>query len=189
MSISSETRKAGPYDGNNSTTVFAFAFKVFAQSDLRVVTTTASVETVQALTTNYTVSLNADQDTYPGGTVTMLTAPATGTTLTITSDVPNTQPVELVNLGGFYPTVINDALDRATIQIQQLNDANDRSIKIPVSSEGSVSVELPAPEASKYLRWNSGATALENATASGGGSSVWLLTGSDAYYTAGTMSA
>lgn len=187
MSISSETRKAGPYDGNNSTTVFAFAFKVFAQSDLRVVTTTASVETVQALTTNYTVSLNADQDTYPGGTVTMLTAPATGTTLTITSDVPNTQPVELVNLGGFYPTVINDALDRATIQIQQLNDANDRSIKIPVSSEGSVSVELPAPEASKYLRWNSGATALENATASGGGSSVWLLTGLDAYYTAGNV--
>ena len=186
MSISSETRKAGPYDGNDSTTDFAFAFKVFADSDLRVITTTAGVETVQALTTNYTVSLNADQNTYPGGTVTMLSAPATGSTLTITSDVPNTQPVNLVNLGGFYPSVINDALDRATIQIQQLEDANDRSIKIPVSSEGSVSVELPAPEASKYLRWNSGATALENATASGG-SSVWSLTGSDAYYTAGNV--
>ena len=186
MSISSETRKAGPYDGNDSTTDFAFAFKVFAESDLRVITTTAGVETVQALTTNYTVSLNADQNTSPGGTVTMLSAPATGSTLTITSDVPNTQPVNLVNLGGFYPSVINDALDRATIQIQQLEDANDRSMKIPVSSEGSVSVELPAPEASKYLRWNSGATALENATASGG-SSVWSLTGSDAYYTAGNV--
>jgi len=187
MSISSETRKAGPYDGNDSTTDFAFAFKVFAESDLRVITTTAGVETVQALTTNYTVSLNADQNTSPGGTVTMLSAPATGSTLTITSDVPNTQPVNLVNLGGFYPSVINDALDRATIQIQQLEDANDRSIKIPVSSEGSVSVELPAPEASKYLRWNSGATALENADGRGGGSSVWSLTGSDAYYTAGNV--
>jgi len=185
MSISSETRKAGPYDGNDSTTDFAFAFKVFEASDLRVVTTTAGVETVQALTTNYTVSLNADQNTSPGGTVTMLSAPATGSTLTITSDVPYTQPVELVNLGGFYPSVINDALDRATIQIQQLDVDNDRSLKIPLTS--TASPELPAPEASKYLRWNSGATALENATASGGGSSVWSLTGSDAYYTAGNV--
>lgn len=188
MSISTEVRKAGPYTGNDSTTAFAFAFKVFDTGDVKVISTVTSTgaETVKTLTTDYTVSLNADQNGDPGGTVTMLTAPATGTTLTITSNIPNTQPVQLVNLSGFYPSVLNDGLDRATIQIQQLDVDNDRALKIPISS--SASPELPAPEATKYLRWNSGGTALENADGGGGGgSSVWSLTGSDAYYTAGNV--
>ena len=34
MTISSEVRKAGPYDGNDVTTSFPFSFKVFAASDV-----------------------------------------------------------------------------------------------------------------------------------------------------------
>ena len=36
MTISTEIRRAGPYTGNGSTTAFAFAFKVFAASQVRV---------------------------------------------------------------------------------------------------------------------------------------------------------
>lgn len=163
MSISSEIRRAGPYSGNGSTTAFAFAFKVFTTAQVVVTRTVSGVETVLTLTTHYTVSLNANQNTNPGGTVTMLTAPAVGQSITITSNVANLQPTAIANLGGFYPEVINDSLDRATIQIQQLDERLDRALVIPVSSSG-VSTQLPAPEVNKVLGWNGTGTAVINYT-------------------------
>jgi hypothetical protein len=116
MPVTSETREAGPYTGNGSTTAFAFAFVVFSGSDLRVLLDGTEL----TYTTHYTVALNADQDNSPGGTVTMLTAPAAGKVLNIYSDVRPVQGVRLLNLGGFYPTVITRALDRITAVVQQL---------------------------------------------------------------------
>lgn len=135
MTISSQTRKAGPFVGNDSSTAFPFAFKVFQTSDLLVVrANSAGVETVLVLGTNYSVTLNADQNSNPGGTVTLTAALATGYTLVLTSQVQNLQPTDLTNQGGFYPRVITDALDRATIQIQQLQEEVDRSAKLPITN-------------------------------------------------------
>ena len=137
MTISSTTRKAGPYIGNGTASVFPFAFKVFQASDVEVVRLNVStnVETTLALTTDYTVSLNQDQDSNPGGSITLVAgALATGYNLVITSDVENLQPTDLTNQGGFYPDVINDALDRATIQIQQLQEGLDRAALLPITS-------------------------------------------------------
>jgi hypothetical protein len=127
--------------------------------------TVSGADTTLTLTTDYTVALNSDQDTSPGGTVTMLTAPASGQSITITSNVANLQPTVLANLGGFYPEVINDSLDRATIQIQQLDERLDRALVVPVSSSG-VTTQLPAPEAGKVLGWNGAGNAVVNYTAS-----------------------
>lgn len=135
MSISSSTRKAGPYSCNGSTVAFPFAFKVFATADVRVVLTDANaVESDLVLGANYTVALNADQDANPGGTVTTTTTYATGYLVTLTSQVQNLQPVTLTNQGGFYPQVINNALDRVTIMVQQLAEKTDRSVKVGISS-------------------------------------------------------
>lgn len=137
MTINSTNRKAGPYIGNGTATVFPFSFKVFQAADLEVVRLNVStnVETTLALTTDYTVSLNQDQDSNPGGSITLVAgALASGFNLVITSDVENLQPTDLTNQGGFYPDVINDALDRATIQIQQLQEEVDRSAKLPITS-------------------------------------------------------
>jgi hypothetical protein len=135
MTISSETRKAGPFVGNDSSTSFPFTFKVFKADDLLVVRADEDgVETVLVQGTNYTVSLNANQNANPGGTVVLGTALATDTTLVLTSAVENLQPTDLTNQGGFYPKVISDALDRATIQIQQLVEQVDRSAKLPITS-------------------------------------------------------
>lgn len=138
MTISSSNRKAGPFTGNGVTVAFPFAFKVFTTADVLVVqaVTATGVETTLALGTNYTVSLNADQNANPGGTITMLVAPPTGSTLTATSQVGNLQPMDLTNAGGFYPKVLNDAADRAAIQIQQTDAKADRSLKYPVSDSG-----------------------------------------------------
>src|SRR5574343_941739 len=151
MTISSTSRIAGPFTGNGITTAFPFTFKVFQASDLQVVlTSTTGVETVETLTLNYTVALNANQDSSPGGTVTMLTAPASGELLTITSAIAETQGVTFTNNGGWYPTVINDALDKLTILIQQITGSISRSIKIPIIVSG-VSTDLPIPTASKVI--------------------------------------
>lgn len=163
MTINSITRKAGPFIGNGSTSAFPFSFKVFQASDLEVVRldTTTNTETSLVLTSDYTVTLNLDQDSNPGGTVTLLAgALAAGYTLTLTSDLPNLQPTDLTNQGGFYPDVINDALDRATIQIQQLQEQTNRSIKVPVSSDSNTT--LPTPESNNLIGWDATAENLVN---------------------------
>jgi hypothetical protein len=146
MTISSTTRIAGPFVGNGTASAFPVAFKVFTAGDIDVVrlNTSTGVETTLVLTTDYTVTLNIDQDSNPGGTVTLVAGPlATGFTLTITSDIANLQPTDLTNQGGFYPEVITDSFDRATIQIQQMAGDVSRSIKAPIS-DGSPDMELPA---------------------------------------------
>jgi hypothetical protein len=145
MTISSTTRIAGPFIGNGTASAFPFTFKVFAATDLDVIKLTVSTgtESTLVLTTDYTVSLNGDQNSNPGGTVTLTAgALASGFTLTITSDIANLQPTDLTNQGGFYPEVITDSLDRATIQIQQIADIGDRTLKIPIS-DGTLNMELP----------------------------------------------
>lgn len=136
MTVSSTTRKAGPLSGNGVSVAFPFAFKVFTSADVLVVLTDPDgVETEQSLTTHYSIALNADQNANPGGTITMLAAPASGYKLTATSQVQNMQPTDITNNGGFYPNVIEDALDRHAIQIQQLQEGVKRSMVMPLSAD------------------------------------------------------
>lgn len=137
MTISSNSRKAGPFIGNGTAATFPYTFKVFQASDLEVVklTVATNVETVLTLGTDFTAVVNEDQNSNPGGTITLVAgALATGYNLVITSDIENLQPTDLTNQGGFYPEVITDALDRATIQIQQLQEAVDRAALLPITS-------------------------------------------------------
>lgn len=132
--ISSSIRKAGPYAGDGSTTVFPFAFKVFTTADVQVVyTDTLGVETV--LATGYSVSLNSNQETSPGGTVTLTGALAVGARLTLTSALSPLQPMQITNGGGFFPRVLNDSADRAMILIQQLYERVGRTLAAPISSD------------------------------------------------------
>jgi hypothetical protein len=137
MTISSNSRKAGPFIGNGTAATFPFTFKVFQASDLEVVKLTVStnVETILVLNTDFTAVVNEDQNSNPGGTITLVAgALAAGFNLVITSDIENLQPTDLTNQGGFYPEVITDALDRATIQIQQLQEGLDRAALLPITS-------------------------------------------------------
>ncbi len=136
MTISSDTRKAGPFTGTGLVATFPFTFKVFQASDLLVVRTSPTGdETNLALTTDYTVSLNADQDSSPGGSVTLVAGNlASGFKLTMTTDVPALQGTDLTNQGGFYPKVITNALDKLTILTQQLGEQVSRAVKVRISS-------------------------------------------------------
>ena len=140
MTIQNTTiRKAGPSQGNGVNVSFPFTFKVFASADVLVTYLDAiGTESSLVLSTDYTVALNADQNIAPGGAVTLLWTPASSTYITLTSQVSNTQNLALTNAGGFYPTSINDALDRIVIQVQQLAELISRSAKAPLSGIGSL---------------------------------------------------
>ncbi|MDI1301947.1 MAG: hypothetical protein PSX71_08590 [bacterium] len=138
MTVAATIRKAGPYTCNGVQVAFPFSFKVFQASDVVVTQTDLSAaETTLTLTSQYTITLNANQDSTPGGTVTLLAAPANLFLITLSSGVALSQSTVLTNNGGFFPATVNDMADRATIQIQQLQEQVNRSVKVPISSSAS----------------------------------------------------
>lgn len=155
MTISSTTRVAGPFIGDGTTAIFPFAFKVFEAVDLEVATLNVSSGAISplALTADYTVALNVDQDTTPGGSITLTAGNlATGLTLTITTDMPEVQGLDLANAGGFYPDVMNDAFDKIVILIQQLQVQLARAIQVPFTdSDAGVILPQAISRANSFL--------------------------------------
>ena len=160
MTISSETRKAGPFTGNSATTVFPFAFKVFTKADLLVQLTTLSSGAIATLTvdSDFTVALNADQDANPGGSVTYnpsgVPMPATQT-LTVACAVGNTQGTTLNNGGAYDAKTIERAFDRVTILVQQAIEKVNRALRFPIV-DATLTSELPtaAIRATKGLKFD-----------------------------------
>lgn len=148
MTISSTVRKAGPFSGNGSATVFSFGFKVFSKTDVGVTLLTAAGAVVPlTLDSDYSVTLNADQNAAPGGIITYPLSGAplpVGAKLVADGALPYEQPTMLTNSGGFYPEVIEDAFDRDVIMIQQLAELGDRSLHFPADEGSLFSGELPA---------------------------------------------
>jgi hypothetical protein len=134
MTVSSTTRKAGPFAGNGVVTTFPFNFKVFAKTDIKVVIVNAAgASTTLVLDSDYSVALNVDQNNTPGGTVTypIIGSPLpTGYQLVELGNLPIDQETDITNQGGFYPQVIEDMVDRATIQIQQVAELASRAIVV-----------------------------------------------------------
>ena len=131
MTISSTIRQSGPYLGTGLVSSYPFAFKVFANTDVQVVKTVGA-DTVLTLGSDYLVTLNANQDSNPGGVVNLTSPLGGGEYLTIGSQVPNLQGTDITNAGGFLPQVIEDALDKLTILIQQLGfNAARTTLRVP----------------------------------------------------------
>ena len=159
MTISTEVIKAGPFLGNDVTTSFAFTFKTFAKADLRIVkTNTSGVDSDLILDSDYSVTLNADQNNSPGGTVTypISGSPlATGEKLTIINEPGFTQSSDL--RPGTSADVIENAIDKTTILAQRAKEESNRGIKIPVSDTTGLDQELPGAtlRASKLMGFDS----------------------------------
>jgi hypothetical protein len=165
MTINSTTRKTNNLAGNGNTATFPFAFKVFTEADIVVkkLEVSTSVETLLTLgaSNDYTVSLNPDQNGNPGGSVTLRQSNSnfnlpSGFQLVITSALEPLQGTDLTNQGGFYPEVINDALDKSVILHQQQQDELDRSIKFSLTNTiGSLEItENAAARANKVMAFD-----------------------------------
>ena len=118
------------HNGNGSTTTFAYSFKIFADSDLVVIIRSSTgTETTKTLTTHYTVT---GAGSASGGTVVFTTGnvPASGETVVIRRNVPQTQVIDYIANDPFPAETHEEGLDRNTMIAQQVSEATDRSIKL-----------------------------------------------------------
>jgi hypothetical protein len=129
MTVSTTIIKSS-HNGNGSTTTFAYNFKIFADSDLVVIIRSSTgTETTKTLTTHYTVSGAGDAS---GGSITFTSGntPASGETVVIRRNVPQTQAIDYIANDPFPAETNEEGLDRSTMIAQQVSEATDRSIKL-----------------------------------------------------------
>lgn len=120
------------YSGNGSTTAFSYPNKFFSDSDLVVIdrTDATGAETTKTLTTHYTVTGATATN---GGTVTMLTAPASGHSLIIYQDPSRVQDLDLDENDALPPEQLEKRLDKLVIQNQRDKSRIDRSVRLSES--------------------------------------------------------
>lgn len=166
MTVLTDTNIAGPYLANGATTVFDFAFRILQASDIQVTLTDSDgTELVLTPDDDYTVTIDA------GNLSGHVTCPASGSpyaagyTITILRIVDYTQGAAFQNQGGFYPKTHENALDKACMQVQQLAEQIERSVKFTLAS-GKRNKTIH-PEPGRYLAWSATGD-LINAAGTGG---------------------
>jgi hypothetical protein len=159
MTVSSSINQV-LYSGNGTTVLFPVNYYFLQDSHLQVILVAANgTETVQTLTTNYTVTGAGNE---AGGSITMLVAPPTGTQLIIVRNVPATQETDYLANDPFPAESHERALDKLTMLVQQNKLESDRALKVPLASLPTTDTELPIPVGNKLLAWNSNASAIVN---------------------------
>ena len=156
MTVTTTTIK-NSYSGNGSTTAFANTFPINSTSEITVIERSSTgAETVKSEgsgSTNYSISDNGAS----GGTVTMVTAPASGTTLVLLRNTALTQETDYVANDPFPAETHEDALDKALMQAQELQEELDRSFKVSRTNTITTSefTESATDRASKALGFDS----------------------------------
>ena len=115
MTVSTLTSKVS-YTGNGSTDVFAYTFKIFANTEIKVYVDNV----LKTLTTHYTVS---GAGSASGGNVTFTSGntPANTTSVVLIRNVAKTQVTDYVENDSFPAETHESALDKLTMLIQDVN--------------------------------------------------------------------
>lgn len=128
--MSSTIARESLFTGDGSTTAFAFTFPIVNTSDIEVWlrTTATGAQTQQTETTHYSVSATNNNYT-SGGTVTMVTAPASTQKLLILRATPQTQLGDIGSSGVLLTLENND--DKLQRQLIDLQEEVNRCLKFP----------------------------------------------------------
>lgn len=143
---------------------YAFTFEILAATDIAVYRD----DTLLTLTTNYTVTINANGT----GSITLTAAPTGATQIAIVGNRTISRTTDFVTGGDFFANVLNDELDQQTIFAQQNAEGLSRALQAPQTDPTSINMTLPraADRANKYLAFDAngnpqpGDTAVEVAT-------------------------
>ena len=124
MTVQSETSKIS-YSGNGSTTIFSSSFGFINNEDVKVLLVSSDgTETLQTETTHYTLTGGSGAI----GSITMITAPATGENLVIYRDPPITQLTDYVENDSFPAETHELALDKLTQLVQRISEVTGLSL-------------------------------------------------------------
>lgn len=159
MTVSSTTSRV-TYATDGSSTAFPVSFYFLANADLVVLLVDAdgNSETL-VLTTDYTVSGAGNES---GGTVTLLSAPASGETLVIYRDPTLTQLTDYAPNDPFPAETHERALDKLTMICQRLSDRLARTFGLADSDTSGASVTVPSPAPGRSLKWSDDGLSLVN---------------------------
>ena len=148
--ITSETDRLS-YTCNGTTTVYNYTFKIYEDDDILVIRklTSTGAETTLTLTTQYTVSGAGSAS----GTVTLTTGSncPSGYTLHLIRNVELTQETDYVEGATFPADSHEDALDKRTMEAQQLKSLANRAIKFPVTENTDQVIGTPSNRTNKAL--------------------------------------
>tara|TARA_R100000951_G_scaffold116182_2_gene126926 strand:+ start:178 stop:3513 length:3336 start_codon:yes stop_codon:yes gene_type:complete len=131
MTVSIESTSKST-NGNGSVTNFPYDFKIFQASDLTVIVRAANgTETVLSQTSpvQYTIT-NVGADTGGFAVISDTSLTPSGTTVVCVRTAELKQQTDYTPNDPFPAASHEDALDKLTMQIQQVNDKAERSIKI-----------------------------------------------------------
>ena len=131
MTVSIESTSKST-NGNGSVTNFPYDFKIFQASDLTVIVRAANgTETVLSQTSpvQYTIT-NVGADTGGFAVISDTSLTPSGTTVVCFRTAELKQETDYTPNDPFPAASHEDALDKLTMQIQQVNDKAERSIKI-----------------------------------------------------------
>ena len=140
IDISSTTRRI-VYTGSAGVGPYAFNFELLAQTDVAVYFDNTEL----TLTTDYTISLNADGT----GSVTIVvgtnvpTTPTASNRITIIGDRTIERTTDFTTGGPLFATSLNDEFDSQTIFVQQVQEQADRSLRAPNTDPTTVNMVLP----------------------------------------------
>lgn len=129
-------RLAGPFTSEGQSRL-PFGFLIFEKTDVYVATANDPEAQAKMLVygQDYSVEMNADQTATPGGTVVLTTPIVKGNIFVVGSAVAYTQNMQLTNYSRFPPEIINEAMDRVVVQIQQLVERLGRTLSVPPTSD------------------------------------------------------
>jgi len=159
MTVQTTSSKAGPYNGNGVTTSWQTGFRVDDAADLQVIYSNADgIETILN-PAQYGV---ADIGAATGATVTYPLAGAplgAAEKITLLRVVDYDQRTSITNQGGFYPEVLERAIDRVVYQCQQLAEKLSRAVTVSVSGGIDPSAVLASISTNATLAVNSATAA------------------------------
>jgi hypothetical protein len=161
-----ETAGRDDHNGNGTTTVFTYTFRILDQAHIRVLLNGV----VQTLTTHYSVGSVGSAT----GSITFVTAPTNGSKVTFLRDQPLAQPNQYLAGTGISNPRLESDLDRGAMVDQMQQEQLDRSFHYAETQIPTAALTtIPTPVASKCIGFDGAATslALNDCGGSGGGGS------------------
>ena len=163
----SATPPRNDYAGTGALATYAYSFRIFAATDLRVTKAdTDGVETELTYPTDFSVT---GVNVATGGTITLTAGVlAVDYALTIRFDRTPVQSTDLRNQGDFFPETHEDKFDELTRYVQALTDVVRRSLHLPETEDPAnydMTIPPEAERASKFQAYD----ATGNSIVSAGG--------------------
>ncbi len=153
-----DTTQRDDYTATSGQTVFAYTFRILTEAELKVY----DDGVLQTLTTHYTISGVGDAG---GGNVTFVTGVTLNNEVMLRRDTPDTQNTDYTPSGMFPAESHEQALDKLTMNIQDVKEDVTRTIQFVITSLLS---NIAAPEGTsatdrggKVWAWDSAGSALE----------------------------